>query len=90
MPTQLWNNDDLNLLDAYHMYCPDATLAEAKDSFDGAFESEKDWAEETLESAYQIPESLWGYIDLDKFLRDAHYQGYVFVELSGKIWVFQP
>jgi antirestriction protein len=59
----------------------------------GTFESEEDWAEDFLEEGgllNEVPESLRGYIDYEKYARDASYNGMSFVRHNGKLWVFNP
>ena len=69
------------------------SIEDAQDSYQGTFESEEDWAESFLDDTgilKEVPESLRGYIDYEKYVRDAGYNGTSFVRHEGKVWVFNP
>lgn len=95
----LWDNwvnltdDERELLTVYldHVNA-DGDLAEAKERFQGKFNSPEDWAEDYWENSgllSEIPENLRFYIDYQAYARDCRYAGdVVFVEESGECWVF--
>jgi antirestriction protein len=96
---ELWewlamNDEDKELLAVYRKHVDQSgTLEQARDGFMGTFESEEDWAEDFLEEGgllNEVPESLRGYIDYEKYARDASYNGMSFVRHNGKLWVFNP
>ncbi len=62
------------------------------ESYQGAYESVEDWAEQYLEDTgllSQVPESLRGYLDIESWADDAELNGEVFaVEFEGKLHVF--
>jgi antirestriction protein len=69
------------------------SIEDAQDSYQGTFDSEEDWAERYLEDTgllKEVPESLRGYIDYEKYARDAGYNGTSLVRHEGKVWVFNP
>lgn len=79
------DDEDREMLEAYaSIHGRDyATLDKAKNDFIGKYESEKDFAEEVLETYDNIPEFIRGYIDIEAFTRDLFYDyhfenGFVF------------
>lgn len=69
------------------------SIEDAQDSYHGTFESEADWAENFLEDSgmlKEVPEALRGYIDFERYARDAGFNGAHFVRHDGKSWVFNP
>ena len=88
------DDDDRELLAVYRSDVDQAgTIDQARDAFMGTFDSEEDWAERYLEDTgllKEVPESLRGYIDYEKYVRDAGYNGMSFVRHDGKVWVFNP
>ena len=88
------DDDDKELLAAYRSAVDQAgTIDQARDAFMGTFESEEGWAESYLDDTgllKEVPESLRGYIDFERYARDAGYNGMTFVRHGGKVWVFNP
>ena len=68
------------------------TLDKARDSFQGKFDNEPDWAAEFLEDTgalESVPENLRNYIDFESYARDARIGGdVVFERHNGDVWVF--
>jgi antirestriction protein len=96
---ELWewlamNDEDKELLAVYRKHVDQSgTLEQARDTFMGTFDSEEDWAEDYLSEGgllNEVPESLRGYIDYEKYARDASYNGMSFVRHNGDVWVFSP
>jgi Antirestriction protein (ArdA) len=69
-----------------------ALLASFSESYQGAYESLEDWAEQYLQETgllEQVPESFRGYLDLESWADDAELNGEIFpVELEDKTHVF--
>jgi antirestriction protein len=91
------SDDDKELLAVYREHVDSSpetgTLERARDSFLGTFDSAEAWAEDYLEETgliKEVPESLQGYIDYERYARDADFNGMHFVEHDGKVWVFNP
>jgi len=88
------DDDDRELLAVYRSDVDQAgTIAQARDAFMGTFDTEEGWAESFLEDTgllKEVPESLRDYIDYEKYVRDAGYNGMSFVRHDGKVWVFNP
>ncbi len=65
-----------------HCDSPAAAREALSDSYQGAFDSPADWAEQLLEDSgdlAQIPERLRGYFDFESYARDAELSGDIFV-----------
>ncbi len=69
-----------------------ALVAGFTESYQGAYNSLEDWAEEYLEDTgllQQVPESLRGYIDVESWAEDAEVNGDIFsVEFEDQTHVF--
>jgi antirestriction protein len=94
---ELWdwlamNDDDKELLAVYRKHVDQTgTLEQARDAFMGTFENKEDWAESYLDDTgliKEVPESLRGYIDYERYARDAGFNGMSFARHDGKVWVF--
>ena len=94
---ELWdwlamNDEDKELLAVYRKHVDQTgTLEQARDAFMGTFESEEDWAEDYLSETgliKELPDCLQNYIDYERYVRDAGYNGVSFVRHGGKVWVF--
>ena len=76
------------------VYCEEVDGSE--DLFDwilgnylGVYDDKADWAEELLLSTDIVPKSLVGYVDYDKYARDAELNGdIIFVRRNGHTYVF--
>ena len=69
------------------------TIDDAREAFDGKFDSPEDWAEDYMESTgglSEMPENLRSYFDFKAFARDCKLDGGMsFVEHSGHVWAFR-
>jgi len=67
-------------------------VAGFNESYQGAYESVEDWAEQYLDDVgllKQVPESIRSYVDLESWAGDAELNGDIFaVEFEGKTHVF--
>lgn len=64
-----------------------ATEENFSDTYQGKFDSPKDWAEEFMTENLEVPEHLRFYIDYEAYARDAgSYMS--FVDLHGDVYVF--
>ena len=77
------------------VYCEN--VYDREDRFDwilenclGVYDDKADWAEEFLLSTHMVPESLVGYVDYDKYARDAEWNGdMIFVRRNGHTYAFE-
>lgn len=97
--SQLWdylelNEDDRKLLDVYQSaVSQDGDIDDARDAFNGIYDSPEDWAAEFLESTGQlaeIPENLRNYFDYEAFARDCGFEGWTFHRTDVGVYVFAP
>jgi antirestriction protein len=87
------DDDDRELLTVYQNGIDEsATIEQARENFQGKYDSEEDWAAQFLEdtgSLAEIPENLRNYFDFQAYARDARLGGDVtFVRHKGDVWVF--
>jgi antirestriction protein len=87
------DDDDRELLTVYQNGIDEsATIEQARENFQGKYDSEEDWAAQFLEdtgSLNEIPENLRNYFDFQAYARDARLSGDVtFVRHEGDVWVF--
>ena len=76
------------------VYCEN--VYDREDRFDwilenclGVYDDKADWAEEFLLSTDMVPKSLVGYVDYDKYARDAEWNGdMIFLRRNGRIYAF--
>jgi antirestriction protein len=88
------DEDDRELLQVYceHVCDDSADIEQAREAFQGKYDSEAAWAESFLEDTgtlNEIPENLRYYFDYEAYARDARIGGDVsFVRHDGDVWVF--
>lgn len=92
---ELWdwlelNDDDRELLSVYQdEHDSDATIEQAREAFQGKYDSEEDWARNFLDDTGQlesIPEDLRYYFDFEAYARDARLGGDVtFARKDGDV-----
>ena len=88
------DDDDRELLMVYQEHIrEDADIEEARDAYDGQYDSEQDWAYEYVESTGMLsecPEHLRNYFDYESFARDARLGGDMcFIRHDGQLWAFR-
>ncbi len=82
---ELWDwlkldDDEKKMLDAYHTGVDQSgTIENARDAYEGTYESPEDWAYQILHDCGDVPEHLEGYVDYKAYARDA---GLNFVQTS--------
>ena len=88
------SDNEKELLSVYREHVDrEGTLEQAQDSkLDGRYASPEAWAEEYLGDTGGLegmPQNLRCYFDYTAYARDARYEGIVFAEHKGDVWVFQ-
>ncbi|MDX9971912.1 MAG: antirestriction protein ArdA [FCB group bacterium] len=58
--------------------------------YGGTYLDPVDWAQTYLEEVGEVPEGLRGYINYERYARDAGYDGMTFIECSEGVHVFHP
>jgi antirestriction protein len=87
------DDDDQELLAVYRENISDeGTIEDARERYQGQFDSAEDWAENFLEETgalAEIPENLRYYFDFAAYARDARLGGdMAFIDHAGRVWVF--
>lgn len=86
------SEDDRELLEVYlDNVNQDGTIGEARERFQGEYDSEEAWAEDFLEEMgylEQVPDELRYHINFESYARDQGIDSFVFIEHEGKTWVF--
>lgn len=88
------DDDDKSLLAVYRDNIDTAgTLEDAREAFEGIYESAADWAESFIDECGMLesmPENLRGYFDYESYARDCGYDGMSFIEVSyHEVYVFR-
>lgn len=88
------DDDEKELLSVYISHVEDrASYEQAREAFAGKYDSPEAWAEQLLDdtgSLASVPEELRHYIDFEAYARDAGYNGMIFIQHDGEVWVFNP
>lgn len=89
------DEDDRELLEVYlDNVNQNGDIEEARDCFDGKYESESDWAEQTLEDQgffRDVPDTFQNYFDFAAYARDCRLGGDITVVERGyrDVWIFR-
>jgi len=87
------DDEDKELLALYRAEIDsEGTIEQARDTFEGKYKDEEDWAYEFMQSTGGLdgmPENLRTYFDYEAFARDCRLGGDIyFVEHNGETWAF--